>query len=378
MFLTVAFVSLLLQAPAVNISDISAKVAEAIDENYLYANSSSWKSLRVELIAEDAPSISSLDRQLMRLDDGDLRIVTADQMARMQSETAGEEHGIGLVDFALTVEPNTGLPQVVTPLVDSPAFVAGLKPGDVILSVNGKSTSGLIHENVMAMLRKDSGVSHLTVRRGQIRHLLVISDSTWNETPVVWRGPLKGLHGPGYIAIHLFTPDSGDRVRDAVTSLTASGVHECILDVRNNPGGYLDAMATAGSAFTSKILGWKVRRDGTKEAIHSSLPVIGDMRLAILVNKGTASAAEILAEGLRDTVGAKLVGSETFGRGQIQTYVALSGGGGIVIPTASAQSVKGVRFNKRAGLQPDIALRSGQEGGSDAAYSAAMKALTHS
>jgi carboxyl-terminal processing protease len=368
----------LFPAPSVNRSSMSAKVAEAVDQNYLFADIDSWKSVRAKLLADETPTVSSVSRQLLTMHDDDLHIVTADQMAVMQAETAGRERGIGLVDFAVTAEPKTGMPQVVTPLVDSPAFRTGLEPGDVILSIDGKSTSGLLHEDVMALLRMGAGRSQLTVRRGRIRRALAISNSTWTEPAVLFRGT-AGLQDAGYIAIHLFTPDSGERVRHAVASLAASGIHECILDLRNNPGGYLDAMATAGGAFTSEVLGWKVRRDGTKEPIQSPSPVVSKMRLAILVNEGTASAAEILAEGLRDTVGAKLVGSKTFGRGQIQTYVALKDGVGIVIPTASVQSAKGIRFNKRAGIRPDITVLAARnakgDAEADAAYLAAIKVL---
>jgi len=107
-----------------------------------------------------------------------------------------------------------------------------------------------------------------------------------------------------------------------------------------------------------------VRRDGTKEAIHSTAKAFKAMQLVVLVNEGTASAAEILAAGLRDTNGARLVGERTYGRGQIQTCVALGGDSGIVIPAASAESVRGIRFNKGAGLAPDIVVSPSRATGS--------------
>jgi carboxyl-terminal processing protease len=144
----------------------------------------------------------------------------------------------------------------------------------------------------------------------------------------------------------IFTPDSGEQTRRAVQSLITNGVERCIIDLRNNPGGYLDAMAVAGSAFTDRTLGWKVRRDGTKEAIHSTAKAFKAMQLVVLVNEGTASAAEILAAGLRDTNGARLVGERTYGRGQIQTCVALGGDSGIVIPAASDRKCAGHPFQQ--------------------------------
>jgi carboxyl-terminal processing protease len=182
----------------------------------------------------------------------------------------------------------------------------------------------------------------------------------------------------GYVGIRLFTSESGNLRRKAIESLSSLGVDGCILELRNNPGGYLDAMAVAGSAFTDQTLGWKVRRDGTKEPMHAQGAPFKAMRIVILINEGTASAAEVLAAGLHDSIGAQFVGAKTCGRGQIQTYVALNDGAGIVIPAATAESVRGIRFNKGAGLLPDVLVPSfGNKEGGDAAYRRAVEVLTH-
>jgi carboxyl-terminal processing protease len=365
MLTALLFTSILLQGSRAGAASLSDRVVAAIDQHYLYADSDSWKALRPSLLAERSASAASLDKQLMQLHDGDLRILTASQMAMMQAETAGDERGIGLVDFAVTIHPDTHRPQVVTPLVDSPAFKAGLLAGDTILSVNGKSTQNLVHEDVMTLLRTDSGTVNLTVFRGGRERSIKVAGSTWKEAAVVSRDVVTAKGHLGYVAVRLFTPDSGDQVRKAVESFVARGVDRCILDLRNNPGGYLDAMAEAGSTFTDQVLGWTVSRDGTRQPIHSSSAQQKRVRLAILVNEATASAAEILAEGLRETIEATLIGSETFGRGQIQTYVDLDGDAGIVIPMARVQSPKGVQMNKRVGLKPDIEATSNLKSGAN-------------
>lgn len=377
MWISLVLASALMQQPSTGTASLSAKVVDAIDRNYLYADFDPWKRLRADLLGNTHATVSSMDQQLAKLHDGDLRIITSRQMAAMQAETAGKEQGIGLVDFAVTVEPATGDAKVVTPLVTSPAFKAGLQPGDVLVGVNGRMTRGLIHEDVMAMLRGDSGKIDLTIRRDNRQIQMQVSKESWVEQAVESHSFVAGKQQLGYIGIRLFTSDSGEQVRQAVEVLTSHGVNKCIIDLRNNPGGYLDAMAVAGGAFTGQTLGWKVRRDGSKEPIQSSSPVLTRMQLAILVNEGTASAAEILAEGLRDTIGAKLVGVETFGRGQIQTYVALDSAAGIVIPAASVESMKGVHFNKGCGLKPNFTVSSNASaGGGDAAYLRAVEWLT--
>jgi carboxyl-terminal processing protease len=376
-FMTLVLASTILQAPQLRQARIESDLVESIDKNYLYAGEEPWKQLRPKLLKSTQGTAASLDGQLLSLHDGDLRIVTSEQMRAMQDETAGHESGIGLVDFAITLEPASGESRVVTALVDSPAFQSGLLPGDVIVSVDGRVTRGSRHEEVMSLLRGDHGTSRLTIRRSGKQFQIAVPKKSWDEPDVVFR-PMKGKQKLGYLAIHLFTHESGNKVREAIASLAADGVDACIVDLRNNPGGYLDAMALAGSAFTNEVLGWKVRRDGTRDPIQSSSPVVKRMRLAILVNEGTASAAEILAEGLRDTVGATLLGEETSGRGQIQTFVTLGDGSGIIIPVANVQSAKGEQFKRMSGLIPDISIPSSANAGSaDPAYLRAVELLRH-
>ncbi len=378
MWINLVLGSTLMQQPSTGAVSLSTKVVEAIDRNYLYADADSWKRLRLDLHGNNDTTISSMDRQLAKLHDGDLRIITSEQMAAMQAETAGKERGIGLVDFAITVEPKSEEAQVVTALVDSPAYKAGLRPHDVIVKINGHTTRGLIHEDVMSMLRGDFGTLKLDLRRDGKPISMEVPMDAWDESAVVSRHFSAGERQLGYVGIRLFTSESGALTRKALESLSALGIDRCILDLRNNPGGYLDAMAVAGSAFTGKTLGWKVRRDGTKEPIHSAGEPFKAMRLVVLINEGTASAAEVLAAGLRDSIGAQLVGAKTFGRGQIQTYVALNDGAGIVIPAASAESIRGIRFNKGAGLSPDVLVRSfGNNESEDAVFRKAVELLTH-
>ena len=379
MLLTLVLTSTLWQAPQPHQGSLAPDVVEAIDNNYLYAEKDSWKQLRPKLLAETQATVASLDRQLASLNDGDLRIVTSEQMKTMQAETAGHEQGIGLVDFAVTVEPATGEAKVVTALVDSPAFQSGLLPGDVIVAVDGRPTRGLIHEEVLSLLRGDAGTLRLMIRRNAKQFQIAVPKRAWDEPDVVFHR-IEGQPHLGYLAIHLFTPEAGNKVREAVAQLAANEVTGCIVDLRNNPGGYLDAMAVAGSAFTKEALGWKVRRNGTREVIDSKAGPTTKMRLVVLVNEGTASAAEELAAALRDTTGAALVGRKTYGRGQIQTYVKLNDMAGIVIPAASIESPRGFRFNGGTGLSPDVVVfpsataAHAKEG--DAIYQAGLALLT--
>ena len=165
MWISLVLASALMQQPSTGTPSLSAKVVDAIDHNYLFADTDSWKRVRADLLSNTDTTISSMHQQLAKLHDGDLRIFTSEQIAALQAETAGKEQGIGLVDFSVIVEPTTGDVKVITPLVTSPAFKAGLQPGDVIVSVNGQMTQGLVHEDVMAMLRGNSGKIKFTTTR---------------------------------------------------------------------------------------------------------------------------------------------------------------------------------------------------------------------
>jgi carboxyl-terminal processing protease len=374
MLLTLALTSAFLQASQAHQASLAPAVVEAIDKNYLYAEDNAWKQLRAELLRGAQLPATALDRQLVALHDGDLRIVTSEQLKAIQAETEGLESGIGLVDFGITVEPATGEAKIVTALVDSPASKSGLLPGDVIVSVDGKPTRGLLHEQVMSLLRGDTGTSTLMIRRKDKQFRIKVAKEAWIEPDVVFHR-IEGEQRLAYLAIHLFTPEAGTKVREAVASLAANGVSGCIVDLRNNPGGYLDSMAVAGSAFTSEVLGWKIRRDGAREPIHSTVGPSAKMRIIVLINEGTASAAEELAAALRDTARAELVGGKTYGRGQIQTYAKLSDSAGIIIPAASIESSHGFRFNKRNGLSPDIVVSPAENKEADKGYRTALALL---
>jgi carboxyl-terminal processing protease len=133
------------------------------------------------------------------------------------------------------------------------------------------------------MLRGDSGTLKLNLRRDGKSLSMEVPMDVWDESAVVSRHFAAGEKLLGYVGIRLFTSESGNLTRKAIESLSAFGVSGCILDLRNNPGGYLDAMAVAGSAFTHQTLGWKVRPDRTKEPIHAQGAPFKAMRIVVLI-----------------------------------------------------------------------------------------------
>jgi carboxyl-terminal processing protease len=156
----------------------------------------------------------------------------------------------------------------------------------------------------------------------------------------------------GYIRVLLFTPDAGQRVESAVMELERAGVDGYVLDLRNNPGGSLPSAVRAATAFTAGVLGTEVRGSGRSELLTRGAPLTGKP-LIVLINGGTASAAEMLAAALHDLHRAVLVGSSSFGRGRTQAYIPLSDGYGILVPTGEILTPDGQAL-KRSGIRPDL------------------------
>ncbi len=330
-----------------------------IDRTYLRAKTNpAWKQAKRELLAGDyrnpVQAYRALAAQLTRVNDPDLYLVNAEEFRARQEELEARRVGTGLPSFAIDRDPATGEARVVTPLGDSPAARAGILPRDLIVTIDGQPTKAMSHQQVINALGVQAhGKVRLTIRRnGRTRRVTLIPSELPLEAVQYARKTL-GRERIGYIRVLLFTPDAGEQVRQAVVALLREGVDGFVLDLRDNPGGLMDSAERTASVFTAGVLGTEVRGKGpaTRLVTHRA-PVTGKP-LVILINGGTASAAELLAGGLRDLHRAVLVGTPTFGRGQTQTYVPLSDGYGVVVPNAEIRTRDGHPF-KQAGIRPDL------------------------
>lgn len=340
---------------------INQAVVNAIDEHYLYTSRPQWKEARKALLGIDPAPVEStyavITRELAKLRDSELHLLSPSELASLNDESKGTRVGTGLIDFGIDVVPATGEARVVTALVGSPAATAGIRPGDVIAAVNGKSTRSLDHEQVLDALRSRTAAD-LSIRRKKsiIRVRLSPSDAPLHAVVAELKATKAGKIG--YIRIAQFTPAVSGELRSTVEQFEKEHPAGYIVDLRNNPGGFLDAAENTAGLFISGSLGAKLRRNGDAEPISSPATLLTKAPLIVLVNEGTASAAEFVAGALQARQRAKLVGVSTYGRGQTQLYVALSGGYGLVVPSALLRTPAGSTF-KGAGLHPDILVRSG-------------------
>jgi carboxyl-terminal processing protease len=282
--------------------------------------------------------------------------MTEPQWHDMQSETAGRFGGIGL-----EVTENGGLLQVVSPIDGTPAAAAGLKPGDLITAVNGKTVEGLsLNDAVTEMRGPPSTVLHLIVKRVGVTDPIVLTLTRQIIHIETVKSRLAG--DIGVIRISEFTEQTDSGVRAALKSLrTESGGHlrGLILDLRNDPGGLLDqAIAVSNDFLGSGGIVSTRGRHSDDDQTWSAKPgndVSGNLPVVVLTNNGTASAAEIVAGALQDDRRALVLGTQSFGKGSVQTLFPLPGYGAIRLTTAryytpSGRSIQGV------GITPNVAV----------------------
>jgi carboxyl-terminal processing protease len=262
---------------------------------------------------------------------------------------AGKFEGIGAV-----ISMKDGVLTVVSPVADSPAEKAGIKPGDRILKIDDQFTSGLSLVEATFKIRgpKGTSVKLLVLHEGEdqpVEIQLVRAEITTTSVSLEMRDDIA------YIKITQFLKSTGDELQAALEEAIGKGAKGVVLDLRNNPGGLLNASADVASQFLAMGLVAKVVDDqGTETLVPVKAGGIGThLPMVVLVNNGSASASEIVAGALQDYGRAKIIGSQTFGKGSVQVIQELSDGSALHITaykwlTPLGRPIDGV------GLKPDV------------------------
>jgi carboxyl-terminal processing protease len=276
----------------------------------------------------------------------------------MKVATSGSYAGVGI-----EVESHGDHVVVAQVIADSPAARAGLQAGDVVESIDGVAIDSRNLDSATAVLRGESGTPvSLGVRRDSGALTLSMQRSRV-ELASVHSQPLQP--GVGYLRISSFTDSTAAEFAKQLLALRQDSAHPLtglVIDLRNNPGGVLEAAVTiADDLLESGII---VSADGrTDEArfVDRATPgdVSGGAAITVLVNGGSASASEILAAALRDNARAQLVGRRTYGKGSVQTIMPLSGGRALKLTTSRYFTPAGVSLDHN-GIVPDVVL-SGRE-----------------
>ncbi|HEY1448274.1 MAG TPA: S41 family peptidase [Caulobacteraceae bacterium] len=272
----------------------------------------------------------------------------------MQDDTRGEYGGLGL-----EITSDEGVVKVISPIDGTPASKAGIKPGDYITAVNGQTVLGLSVTDAVKQMRGKVGETvTLTIAREKtdpfdvklVREIIQPKSVTYHE---------EGDYG--YLRLSGFNEKATEETRTAIDALKARNPHlkGLVLDLRNNPGGLLDQAVGVSDLFLSggEIVSQRgrdphdIERYNAKPGIKS----IGALPVVVLINSGTASAAEIVAGALQDRHRASVVGLTSFGKGSVQTVIPLRGGidGAVKLTTARYYTPSG-RSIQKTGIQPDL------------------------
>lgn len=278
-----------------------------------------------------------------------------EQQKSTQEELGGSFEGVGM---QLGFNKDNRL-VVIAPLKGTPADKAGIKPGDLIIKINGTDATSMSVQEAVNIIRGEKGTEvkleiyhegdDKTTQVAMLRDTIVVKSVEY-EVKTTPSGKKVA-----YIKLTRFGERTFDEWNEAVSETLASGASGVIVDVRNNPGGFLDGAVFIGSEFIDK--GDIVMQEDGK-GVRQGYPVsrkgkLLDIPMAVLMNKGSASASEIVSGAIQDNNRGKLIGDQSFGKGTVQESKELPGGTGIHITTHKWLTPKG-RWIHKTGLTPDI------------------------
>lgn len=249
---------------------------------------------------------------------------------------------------------------VIAPLPGSPAEKAGLQAGDVILSIDNRDAAGLSVDEAVQAIRGAKGTSvTLVLHRGQEennRTVSIVRDKIVVD-PVNSKVITVNDRRLGYIRLSSFNRDVDRRFRQTAQDLLSQSIDGLILDLRNNPGGYLDQSVAVASAFIPDgLVVSEVGRNGDRRELKAAgNAFLNETPTVVLVNRGSASASEIVAGALQDTKHATVVGEQTFGKGSVQEYENLADGSSLKLTVAKWFTPRG-RSISDEGIRPDVAV----------------------
>ena len=290
-------------------------------------------------------------------------------LQRAREDLGGQFEGIGAVITARSSAAGGGTcttlatdcrMTVVSTIAASPAEAAGIREADVVTGIDGASVNGLTLDQAIAKVRGKKGtpVVLTIVRAAQPPFDLKIVRDTIVQTQVETRDLANA--SVRYIRVAAFSDNSAKDFTDALRAGLAKGERSVIVDLRDNPGGYVTAARTVASQFiASGPLFWEESADGTQietDASPGGVATDAAIRVMVLVNKGSASASEIVSGALQDTKRATLVGETTFGKGTVQQWVDLSDNSGGFRLTIAKWLTPAKRWIHLKGLTPDVAV----------------------
>ncbi|MEM9162247.1 MAG: S41 family peptidase [Cyanobacteria bacterium P01_F01_bin.4] len=325
---------------------------EYVDSSF---NRTDWIAVRQTLLSQDYSSrqaaYSELRRALQRLNDPYTRFLDPNQYAELTEQTSGEISGVGM---QLRREGDSIV--VVDTIVGSPAAQSNIRSGDRVVMVDGRSTEQLSVESVSQLIRGEQGSQvTITVDRAGASETVVLTRARVEVAAVDYEVRQQSDIRIGYIRLSEFSAHAAEQMQAAIEQLdTEENVEAFVLDLRNNPGGLLNASIDISRMWLPRgPIVRTVDRDGNDDEISANRTALTDLPLAVLVNGQSASSSEILTGALRDNNRAVVVGSPTFGKALVQSLHGLSDGSGIAVTVAHYYTPNGTDISSK-GISPDV------------------------
>lgn len=268
----------------------------------------------------------------------------------LENDLKGELSGVGA-----EIGMRSGKLTVIAPISDSPAEKAGLRASDVIARIDKQDTTGLSVDEAVKKIRGQKGtqVTLLVIRGNTEPKEITITRDLISVASVKYS---KKDDNIGYIQLTRFGDDTPEKLSEAATSLKSQGATKIILDMRNNPGGYLTGAVSVASQFLEegKLVVEEKRKGKVYEKLSVTEPgLLVGLPTVVLINEGSASASEIVAGALQDHKVATLIGAKSFGKGSVQDIVKIPGGAQLKITIAHWFTPNGRGIDKE-GVKPDI------------------------
>ena len=283
--------------------------------------------------------------------------LSAESYKDMQVKTKGTFGGLGI---EITMED--GVVKVVSPIDETPAALAGMQSGDLIIGINGESIRGLSINDAVSQLRGPIGsnVTITVVRNKQEPFELVIKRDIIKIRSV--RHNI--INNVGYIRLTTFSETTTEGMKNSIKKIQGElgkKFQGLILDLRNNPGGLLNQSISVSDSFLDRgeIVSTKGRKNGDASRVFAKKgDVINGKPLVVLINSGSASASEIVAGALKDHSRAIIIGTRSFGKGSVQSIIPLPGNGAMRLTTSRYYTPSGVSIQAK-GIEPDIQVEAG-------------------
>ena len=326
-----------------NIESYLSKIKSIIDKKYL------WK----DEINEEKLKDGAVEGYVEGLGDKYTEYIPKSEMKEFTEDITGSFYGIGIY---MVADEETEKVIVYYPIPDSPADKAGIKSGDIIVSVDGKEYGydefSEIAENIKG---KEGTKVKLVIEREGKEMTFEIEREKIETNPITSKIMEKNI---GYLKLPSFDTDSSKKFKEKVDELVSKGAKSLIIDLRNNGGGIVDESTKIADYFLDKEKTIITTKDNKNEEEKTTAKEKKsyDMPVVILINENTASASEILTGALKDNERATVIGEKTYGKGVIQTVITLNDGSGLKITTAEYYTPNGTAINKK-GIEPTIKVK---------------------